>query len=237
MLMEKTVALGNKLTPAARWVLGLSAPLWLVASFYKLWIGDYGMAAILLAWAAAHGTSWIIFDRRRIFALIFGALASSLYLQVSVVKVDSWGNNAPPYLRVIELGCLALFLIFLFAMVAQIRFLVEQREPKKWLLRGGLLNARNYPAWLLARGFVQSEKWRGFSVTAGILGAMFWTFAQWGLTYRSAPNTPALTIGIAVAKVFVAYLLFLPLFFAVPWTAVQLVGWVVQRLSQPRNST
>ena len=181
MLKAAIIALRNKLYSPARWVLGLSALIWLAVSFYLLCTSHYSIAAIFLAWAILHFISWAIFDRRRIFALGFGVLASGLYLQVAGIKVYSWGSKPPYYLQIIDVACCVLVVIFLLAWAAHIGSWAEQRrkdQPLEWKPWVGYWHEGNYPAWLLALGFVRSKKWRGWSITAGILGAIYWTCAS-----------------------------------------------------------
>jgi len=240
MLKAAIIALRNKLYSPARWVLGLSALIWLAVSFYLLCTSHYSIAAIFLAWAILHFISWAIFDRRRIFALGFGVLASGLYLQVAGIKVYSWGSKPPYYLQIIDVACCVLVVIFLLAWAAHIGSWAEQRrkdQPLEWKPWVGYWHEGNYPAWLLALGFVRSKKWRGWSITAGILGAIYWTCAMVAATFRWTPNGPALAIAIGEVILFLSYLAFLPSYFAIPWATLQLIGWVVQRGAQQPNST
>ena len=121
VVREKALALGRKLIPIARRMLGVGALINLLALLRALWIRYSGAAPIPAIWmlvpalwAGAFIASFLFFERKKSLALGFGTLAYGINMMLGInTKNPSTAENA------ITLTCTVIFLIFYAAWMAE----------------------------------------------------------------------------------------------------------------------
>jgi len=121
-LKENALALGTKLIPIARWILGLSALFNLVTALRAWWIEFHSAALAAAIWTVAFAASWLFFERKKTLALGFGSLAYFIEIMLGVnIKNPSKAEN------VVTATCLVIFAIFYSAMLAERDILSRQK--------------------------------------------------------------------------------------------------------------